>query len=465
MAKKMSTMRLLAVLVFAVSFSCAQKAYAAFSLSVTPYEGGNDIRFGNVASDSGAVNKEMTVRITTDIAKQYRVYQMMLSSLSTPDGSIFPLQNLAVYGIRGSNRQGVLNVEQAVPMMPGKQLLYTSASQGLSDTFTLVYTLTPGQNVAPGAYMGRISFILEPLDASQQQVTVILNIYATIDSRTKIEITTVTGSKEIRLSPAREESKRASVSIAIKGGLGKQYRILQAMPGELRSSDGNTLDWNAVEMAGRGARTGMVIGDAKPVSQQPQMIYVSSPNGAADSFEMDYALAQVSGQKVGRYQSKLQYFLETLGGAKVELIDSVSLIVDNPKVFDLSITPEDPSGRLEFRNLKAGQEPRRSEVTFTINSNIGKPYQVLQNVYSELVNTNGNQIPGEHFTIRGDGTGSKGSLKIGDKSQVKKGDTTLFVSDSRGSSDSFKLVYELDIPKDVLAGDYSTRITYSLIEL
>ncbi len=463
--KKMSFKRLLVAVVLAASSFCAQNAYAAFSLSVTPYEGGNDIRFGNVGLDAGVVNKEMTVRITSDVAKQYRVSQMMLSSLSTPEGSIFPLMNLSVYGIRGSNRQGVLNVEQKTTLMPGKQLLYTSNPQGVDDTFTLVYTLTPGDNVAPGSYMGRISFILEPIDASLQQVTVILNIYASIDSRSKIEITTVSGSREIRLSPAREEFKKSAVSINVKGGLGKQYRILQAVPGQLRSSEGNELAWNSVTMIGSGARVGMVIGDAKPLSQQPQMIYVSSPNGEADSFVIEYSLADVNGQQVGRYQSRVQYFLETLNGAKVEQLDSLNMIVENPKVFDLAITPEDPTGRLEFRDLKAGQEPRRSEITFAVNSNVGKPYQVIQNVYSELVNKSGNQISGEYFTMSGDGTGSRGALKIGDKVHIKKGDTTLFVSDSRGSSDSFKLIYELDIPKDVLAGDYSTRITYSLIEL
>lgn len=465
MTRKMGFIRLLVAVVLAGSFSFAHKAYAAFSLSVTPYEGGVDIRFGNVAPNAAVINKEMTIRITSDIAKQYRVSQMMLSSLSTPEGSVFPLQNLSVYAIRGSNRQGVLNVEQTTPLMPGKQVLYTSNPQGLSDTFTLVYSLTPGENVAPGSYMGRISFILEPIDASQQQVTVILNVYATVDSRSKIEISILSGSKEIRLSPARDNSKKAAVSINVKGGLGKQYRILQAVPGQLRSSEGNELNWNAVTMMGNGARAGMVVADTKPLTQQPQMIYVSSPSGEGDSFVIEYALADVDGEQVGRYQSKVQYFLETLNGAKVEQIDSLSLVIEYPRVFDLSITPEDPTGKLEFRNLKAGQAPRRSEVSFVINSNIGRPYQVLQNVYSELVNANGNQIPGDHFTVYGEGNDSKGLLKVGGKIQVKKGDTTLFVSDSRGSSDSFKLIYELDIPKDVLAGDYASRMTYSLIEL
>jgi len=39
---------------------------------------------------------------------------------------------------------------------------------------------------------------------------------------------------------------------------------------------------------------------------------------------------------------------------------------------------------------------------------------------------------------------------------------SLFISDEKGSPDKFKVIYELSIPPDLKAGDYSTRITYSI---
>jgi len=60
---------------------------------------------------------------------------------------------------------------------------------------------------------------------------------------------------------------------------------------------------------------------------------------------------------------------------------------------------------------------------------------------------------------------TKGDLKFTQSAATKKGDTILFVSDDDGASDKFSIIYELTVPWDIKAGDYSTHITYSLSEL
>jgi hypothetical protein len=49
--------------------------------------------------------------------------------------------------------------------------------------------------------------------------------------------------------------------------------------------------------------------------------------------------------------------------------------------------------------------------------------------------------------------------------EVKRGSRVLFVSDGRGSPDKFKVIYKLSPSEDIMAGDYSTRITYTLLEI
>jgi len=60
---------------------------------------------------------------------------------------------------------------------------------------------------------------------------------------------------------------------------------------------------------------------------------------------------------------------------------------------------------------------------------------------------------------------TKGTLKATEKQEAKKGDSILYISDNSGSSDKFKIVYELEGSLDIKAGDYATRISYSLLEI
>ncbi|MDP2754026.1 MAG: hypothetical protein Q8P40_06495, partial [Nitrospirota bacterium] len=71
------------------------------------------------------------------------------------------------------------------------------------------------------------------------------------------------------------------------------------------------------------------------------------------------------------------------------------------------------------------------------------------------------------FTCRIEAVGTtKGRLKLEQKLTIEKQrDMSLFISDSEGSSDSFKVIYELTPPPDVQAGDYSTTLIYSLLEI
>ena len=79
---------LILILAFMVGvFALPKSCLAAFSLSATPFGGGFDIRFGRLAANDAKEVKEVTITITTDISKQYRVYQRIERPLRTADGT------------------------------------------------------------------------------------------------------------------------------------------------------------------------------------------------------------------------------------------------------------------------------------------------------------------------------------------------------------------------------------------
>ncbi|MFA5115352.1 MAG: hypothetical protein WC469_04740 [Candidatus Omnitrophota bacterium] len=441
-------------------------SYAEFSLSVRPYAGGYELRYDRMNVAEGRVNREVTVTINSSIGKQYRLLQTFVQPLTNNDGGRIPTKDFLVYAIRGSNRYGTMNVIQEAPLYMDRQLLYTSDTSGSSDSFVLVYGLIPSSDFAPGYYRGRLAFILEPIDRStnQQMVNVILDVSAQIEVNSSVEIKTATGSKDIILKAGEPLASSSEILFNIKGRFGKQFRILQLAEQPV-STNGNRLDWKAVTFSGSGASKGTVINVTTPLSAMQQPVYNSSVGGDADSFTLTYGLGDISGQKTGTYRGRIKYILDGAGLAQMQLIDTLNLEIDIPRIFDIEITPADQKAALEFANLRPESEPQRNEINIKVSSNTGKQYQVTQNLYSELKNKEGETIRAKYFTLRTESIDTKGALKLNTPEAVKKGETVLFVSDKDGSSDEFRVIYELAPSRDLKYGNYSSAITYSLAEI
>jgi hypothetical protein len=168
-------------------------------------------------------------------------------------------------------------------------------------------------------------------------------------------------------------------------------------------------------------------------------------------------------KKSGKYKSRIQYLWEEAGVQTK--IDNLELVIDNERIFNLSVTPQDQKYEIEFRDLKPLGQPKTSEVILEVTSNTGKPYQISQEISSGLVNKEGVEIPAKYFTLRTENINAKGNLKFLEKQEVKKGNTILFVSDSLGTPAKIKVIYELTSPMEIRAGDYSANVTYSLLEM
>ena len=443
----------------------SQTLYAAtFSITVRPYEGGYSLNYGRISSLNTEVSRELTVAITSDIGKQYRLVHSLLEPLSTVEGNTLPSNVLRVYALRGSNVNGTLNADQGLPVDLGRQILYTSNQTGESDNFTLVYSLALPAEVHPGEYRGRISFTIEPIDSAVSPQTVILDIFAQVEAESSIKIQTSSGSSNIILSPEKENLNSCDLLINAKGNFAGQFRILELIEEQPVSDEGNPLDWQAVKFVGRNAQKGVVINEPLAISGREQVVYTSSPSGEGDSFVISYSLGDLSTQPAGIYRGKIKYLLEDVGMASNRMLAVLNLEVDNPRLFELKVTPES-GGSLLFRELNPTQPPRLQEVVFEIKTNIGKPYQVTQLMNSPLTSTEGITIPKENFTMKEDGADIKGKIKYQEKKEIEEKQMVIFTSDGKGSSDKFRVIYELAAPRDVHPGDYHTSFSYSLSEI
>jgi uncharacterized protein YlzI (FlbEa/FlbD family) len=413
--------------------------------------------------------KGVEITVNSNISVRYEVIQKIISPIQNQDRPGLILQDNFVFrGLRGTNRFGDLRVPVTDSPVRPEQVLYVSDDAGNPDSFTLAYGIINVEDIEPGYYKGRLAFILNAIGSAQPQVTQVLDVSITISksptSKPDIEISLVNGSRYIVLNSQKEKSQSADVLVKINRRFKKAFNILQHLSRPLQSPEGNRLDYAAVNFRVQDVDIGTPVSSDTPLSSGFQNIYSSAAGGEADnSFVVSYNLGDLSAQKAGRYTSNIQYLLEQ-GGLQTNL-ESLDLEIENPNIFELLITPLDQKYAIEFKNVKPTEPPRESEVMIEVRSNLGKQYQVSQEVYSELTEKEGNTIPMQYFTLCTVSLDTHGSLKFPQCQEVKKGSSVLLVSDGLGSPDKFKVVYKLECPKDLKAGDYSTRIIYSLSEI
>jgi len=427
-----------------------------FDLSYSLTEGGYQLTF-----DSYSLYKGVNVKVDSNISTRYEIVQRIIQPLASREDPNLTIQdNFVVRGISGSNKTGNFRFSTAEVPVRTEDIIYTSDVSGSQDSFSLVYGLIKTEQLKPGSYAGRISFTLNPIGSSKQQVTKILEVNVSItdqgQQRPLVEISTSSGSNFVTLNSNKDRNQlSAEVSFKINSSSGKQFSIIQVLNDPFESEEGNLLDNNSVTFIVKNSKV-------LPLATGSEYIYTSDMAGASENFTVTYALGDLSGKKAGRYKSRIQYFWEEQG-IKTKL-DTLEFVVENEKIFDLVVLPQDQKYAVEFRDIKPQGPAKRSEVALEVRNNTGRPYQINQEISSALVNKAGNEISSKFFNFYTEDIDSKGSLNFLKKQEAKKGNSILFVSDDKGTPSKIKAVYELSVPLEIKPGDYSADITYSLLE-
>lgn len=443
-----------------------QEAYAAFDLSYSFDEGGSRLEFDRINFSRGIT----FTTLNDTVNNRYEIRQRIESPLRNRDNPTITIGNdFVVRGIRGTNRYGDLRLPTGDLPVRNDELIYVSDTAGTADSFTLAYGIVNTQEIAPGYYTGRISLILNPINSSALPVTKVIEVYVNIPNdggSLSVTVAPAEGASSIILNPSAGNDLRgaANAVVMINSSFSGPFRIMQMLPTPIQSQDGRFLDSNNLIFNIPDAQAGVAINQPTPVASNIQTIYSSRPDGSSDkAFTIAYSLANPLSLVAGNYRSRLQYLLE-FSGKQVNL-GALDLEIRQERIFEISITPQDQRYNIDFVNLKASEGPRLNEVLIEVKSNIGRPYQVTQNVLSELVNSTGDKIPSENFSLQTVSMNTKGNLKIASKMPVERGNLLLFVSDSDGSADKFKVIYEIVCSADLKSGNYSSRITYTLTEI
>lgn len=439
-------------------------AWADYSLSVEPVEQAENIQFGRVSFDEH-ITKEVKVTITSDTAQQYQVRQQLISPLTNDSAEVLGSQGIIFYTLRDSNVYGSLYQDTPYNLDTLESVLYTSSTDGLGDSFIIAYTVKGEDLTASGSFLGRLRYSLLPLGEEGAEQEVIMNVY--LDAESKFDIEYISSSQSVGrlelLEDEEDKDYKGSFSIDIKGILGEKYTIYQRIDSEFKNEEEKPA---AVGICGYkllSEKQGAVFADYTALSKERALVYSSDLSGDADSIKIDFLINKedLTGLAGGVFTAELLYTVES---AEEGIIKSIPLKIEfeNSRIFDIEVSSEEGAG-LSFKNLKSMQTVEQ-ELEIKVKSNLKKPYVVAQRLTRPLTNEKGDIVPLEFFRLKGEVKAGRGQFIFPEPTALETGDTEIFVSDKEGTPVELKLTYILETPRDMRAGDYSTELSYSLIE-
>jgi len=443
-----------------LSLSVANQVFAAFNLDVSPVEGGNSIRFGRVDLPS-SINQEVRIRVTSSEETQYQIFQRISEPFRNERGESLDFDAIVVSSLPGSNSSGTIELQTVEQLNYAEQLVYTSSNNGISDSFVLVYQVNPDRIKTSGDFSGQIIYTVRPIGGGSHE-EVVLNAFLEISSELSVRTETSTGSDLIRLSSAGTAFKDDYFKLSIAGNRGNQLKVYQEVVRFPADETNQELDTDTLELSATGGDNGEVhLGEGQAFSRKKTLVY--SSDAAEDEVWINYQLNQKkkTPQKSGRFSGRVIYSVESAVFSQEFPVD---VEVEIEPVFELS-TEYPPEG-MKFTRFLPNSEPQYKEVIVTVKSNNGKPYWVSQNLSTSLSNEKGDQIEGDHFTLKQEILDNgDGKVENNDFTPIKTGDSALFYSDKSGSPVKFKVVYRLRPYQGMQPGDYQTSVVYTLGEI
>lgn len=428
-------------------------AEASISFSVTSFHGGKYINFGEVNSRS-SVTQEIKVKITNSGTTPYQIKHVLIDPIVSEKGVPLKEQVLFYYTVIGSNSQGSLYDTVLKPLGSREDILYASDSRGSSDTFKIIYLFNGSKLTSPGHYIGRLGFVLEPREGNPQTIVFTVEFNASLEFDAKVSLF----GRKITLTTDSKEASSQTFTLSLKAAEGKNVRIYQKVeefPVNEKGGyfpEGYLKFFISQSLKGKGEYRTPTILEKKEL-----LIYAS--NEGSDELKITFLLDGGTLEKItaGTYRGKIIYRVEEEGLQKTIPVD---FDIEVKKVFDIKVISEG----LEFYDLRPQTLPQDREVVITVASNLERPYQISQRLTGPLTDQRGNTIAFKYFLMREELVEGEGEVVHPQFTPMSEKEEVVFISDAKGEPTTFRVIYRLIPSIEILAGRYSTAVTYSLSE-
>ena len=416
-----------------------QVCFADVSLSVNPIDGSNSLRFERTQIARPENKKEIHIRVSSTNGNRYQVFQRILEPIVNDKGDALNLQAMETQTLSNSNSYGTLYLQNSDHLGMSDQLLYSSSQSGASDMFTIGYSLNQSLINAGGRFRGRLVFTVRGMgNASSDQVTI--DVFLETSPSLKVSVKGAHNPTRIRIKSSDITEKSADfVTLSFSGNSGREIRIYQEVETTPQNETNQELGADVLQLDAEGQTEGLRIQGLGSLRTNRSLIY--SSNKDEDNFVIYFLVNtdQVQRQVAGSYNGRIKYVVETERGNQEFPID---IQCNVPSVFTMNVVT--PPGGVSFSHVLGNSTPLEKQVVVTVSSNLNKPYQVLQNLQTNMTNQQGKEFDSKYFTIQVViPSGQKGQTDFTEFSPVQTGEYPVFSSDSMGSGATFTVVYRL----------------------
>jgi len=435
-----------------------QTVFAGVSLSVNPVDGSNSLRFEQMSAAVGQNKQEIHIRVNSTNGGRYQVFQSIPESIMNEKGNILNLNAINAQTFANSNSYGTLYMQNSDHLTMSDQLLYSSGQSGASDSFMIGYSLDRSLINASGNFRGRLVFTVRGMgDGYSDQVTV--DVFLNAASNLKVSIKGVHNPNRIRIQGSDTSEETADfLEVSFSGNSGQEVRIYQEVETMPQNESDQALGRDVLQSDAQGNTEGLRKPGPGTLSVNKSLIY--SGNKDEDNFLIYFLVNpdQIQQQDAGSYMGKIKYVVETDQGNQDF---PINIQCDIAPVFTMNVTT--PPGGVNFSHVLANSPPQDEEVMVTVLSNLHKPYQVLQNLQTNMTNQQGKEFNSKYFTLEVEiPPGQKGQSNFTEFSPVQTGEYPVFSSDASGSGATFKVFYRLQGYAQMTSGNFLAPIRFSL---
>lgn len=430
---------------------------AAVSVSVNPVDGSNALRFERIPVAEAENKKEIHIRVVSSNGARFQVFQRILEPMMNEKGETINLQAIETQTLANSNSTGTLYLQNSDHLNMSDQLLYSSNQNGGADSFFIGYVINPNMVNANGTFRGKLVFTIRGNDGSEDEISV--DVFLDLVSSYKMSIRAGHQPNRLHVHSTDMVEKDADfVNISFSGNGTQEIRIYQEVENMPQNGSEDDLGYGVLQLDEEGATDGLRAGGLTPFQPNRTLIYES--NKDQDNFIIYFLVdtTHVQQQEAGTYGGRIKYIVQR-GQSEQEY--PIDLQMEVPAIFSMNITT--PNGGVSFAHVLAINPPQDEQVIVTVVSNLHKPYQVFQDIESNMTNQQGKEFNSKYFTLQVQiPTDQKGRTDYVEFSPVQVGEYPVYSSDAQGSPTTFKVDYRLQGYPDMNPGNFTAPIRFSL---
>jgi hypothetical protein len=145
----------------------------------------------------------------------------------------------------------------------------------------------------------------------------------------------------------------------------------------------------------------------------------------------------------------------------IGLLGIMVLSHDAHAAFTLTVNPTEGGRDIRFEPTTLDRRANTEEALVTITSDQGVRYRVIQDVLSPFVNERGQALSPQAILVNSPSS-TLGTLRVEFPTNLRIGSREIYISDSSGTQDSFRLVFALDPQPGDPSGRFQSQIRYQL---